>query len=225
MTPPHPLNIIIVDENRLEKILDLIIENLKQFEIEVPSIISLKTWAYRFIEKWTIVTGMGQQLLMDQGLYRLDQVNDSLEKSPGTWRFANEGDCHLIRKWYTLFEQDAELPSTPEEEVKSRVEASVKKREVFLWEDNGKIVSMMKKARPTKRGVTVSLVFTPYEERRKGYARTMVAAGSRELLNDYEFCVLYTDMMNPTSNKIYMEIGYVKIADSVHIEFFTNEIR
>ena len=47
----------------------------------------------------------------------------------------------------------------------------------------------------------------------------MVAAGSEELLKTYDFCVLYTDMMNPTSNKIYQEIGYQKIADSIHIEF------
>ena len=45
----------------------------------------------------------------------------------------------------------------------------------------------------------------------------MVAACSKELLKEYEFCVLYTDMMNPTSNKIYQEIGYEKIVDSVHL--------
>ena len=65
------------------------------------------------------------------------------------------------------------------------------KREVFLWVHEGKVVSMMKKSRPTKRGVTVGLVFTPREERRKGYARTMVAACSKELLKDFEFCVPY----------------------------------
>ncbi|MDY0393979.1 hypothetical protein RWE15_05220 [Virgibacillus halophilus] len=46
---------------------------------------------------------------------------------------------------------------------------------------------------------------------------------SRELLKDYAFCVLYTDMMNPTSNKIYREIGYEKIADSVHLGFDKSE--
>ena len=89
---------------------------------------------------------------------------------------------------------------------------------MFLWE-NGKVVSMMKKARPTKHGVTVSFVFTPREERKKGYARTMVSAGTKELLKEFDFCVLYTDMMNPTSNKIYMEIGYERIADSVQLGF------
>ena len=217
MTPPHPLNLIIVDENWVEEILDMLITNLLDLAIEIPSIISQKSWAYRFSEKWKATTGNGHKVLMDQGLYRLDQVDKTLVKSSGAWRFANEGDCPLIGEWYNLFEVEAGLPITGKAEVKNRIVAFVKKQEVFLWENEGKVVSMMKKARPTKRGITVSMVFTPKNERRKGYARTMVAACSKELLNDYEFCVLYTDMMNPTSNKIYMEIGYEKIVDSVQL--------
>ena len=66
------------------------------------------------------------------------------------------------------------------------------------------------------------MVFTPKEERKKGYARTMVAAGTKELLKKYDFCVLYTDLMNPTANKIYQEIGYKRIADSVQLGFISN---
>ena len=219
MTPPHPLNLIFVDENRLEASIDLLVTNLVNLAIDIPSIISLKPWAYQFSAKWSTVKGTGHQLLMDQGLYRLNKVEEYLEKSPGTWRLAEEKDCPLIEKWFNRFEGDTGLPMTDLKDVKKRVAFFVGEREVFLWENQGKVVSMMKKSRPTQRGVTVSLVFTPQEERRKGYARTMVAACSKELLKEYEFCVLYTDMMNPTSNKIYQEIGYEKIVDSVHLGF------
>lgn len=219
MTSPHPLNIILVDEDRMEEILDLAIQSLIALEIEIVSIISLKSWANRFAEKWEVKTAKSSKVLMDQGVYRLDQVDETLKESSGAWRFANERDCPLIGNWYNLFEKEAGLPVTSKEDVRSRVEKFVKEREVFLWIDKGKVVSMMKKSRPTKHSVTVSLVFTPQEERRKGYARTMVAECSKELLKDYKFCVLYTDMMNPTSNKIYKEIGYKKIADSVQLGF------
>ena len=222
MTPPHSLNLIFVDENRSEESMDLLITNLLDLAIEIPSIISLKQDAYCFSKKWEVKTGMRANLLFDQGLYRLDKVDETLERSAGTWRFAEEKDCSLIKKWFNLFEADAELPLTSVEEVKQRVSLFVGEREVFLWEHDGKVVSMMKKARPTRHGVTVSFVFTPKGERRKGYARTMVAACSKELLREYDFCVLYTDMMNPTSNKIYQEIGYEKIADSVQLEFVKN---
>ncbi|NRD79902.1 GNAT family N-acetyltransferase [Bacillus sp. BRMEA1] len=219
MTPPHPLNLIFVDEIRLEEIIDFFIKSVLEHEITFRSIISLKPWAYKVAKKWEIKTDMTHQLLMDQGLYRLNKVNDSLEHSPGNWRHAEESDSAIIEKWFNLFEIDTGLPISPTENVKKRVAMFLKEREVFLWENKGKIVSMMKKSRPTKNGVTVSLVFTPKEERKKGYARTLVAAVSRELLNDYSFCVLYTDLMNPTSNKIYREIGYKRIADSVHLSF------
>jgi predicted GNAT family acetyltransferase len=219
MTPPHPLNLVFLNEHILEECTDLLIKNLLALNIDVPSIVSLKPLAYQFAGKWKATTGLDHQLLMDQGLYRIDRVDETLEQSPGSWRYAEEGDCPLIEKWFNLFEEDAFLPISPIEDVKKRVATFVGEREVFLWEHDGKVVSMMKKSRPTKHGITVSLVFTPREERKKGYARTMVAAGTKELLKEYDFCVLYTDMMNPTSNKIYMEIGYKRIADSVHLAF------
>ncbi|WP_010194774.1 GNAT family N-acetyltransferase [Bacillus sp. m3-13] len=223
MTPPHPLNIVFVDENRLEEIIDFFIRNMVELGIEFSSIISLKDWAYQVAKKWEVKTGKSHQLLMDQGLYRLNKVNEMLVNSPGSWRYAEESDSAIIEKWFNLFENDAGLPISPIEQVKKRVAMFINEQEIFIWEDKGKIVSMMKKSRPTKNGVTVGLVFTPKEERKKGYARTLVKAISSELLKNFNFCVLYTDMMNPTSNKIYKEIGYEKIADSVHLGFDRKE--
>jgi len=219
MTPPHPVNIIFVNENRMEECIELSINELIQQSISINSIISVKEWAYAFARKWQEKTGQSFSILMDQGLYRLDRIDESLEMSPGAWRYATNEDAPLIEKWYSLFEEDTRLPKTAPVEIKKRVKAMLDANEVFLWENEGHIVSMMKKARPSAHGVTVSLVFTPKEERKKGYARTMVAAGSKELLKEFHFCVLYTDMLNPTSNKIYQEIGYQKLIDSVHLGF------
>lgn len=223
MTPPHPLNLIFVDEIRLEEIIDCFIKNMIELEIKFRSIISLKPWAYKVAKKWEIKTGMTHQLLMDQGLYRLNKINETLEHSPGTWRYAEECDSSLVEKWFNLFESDTGMPISPNEHVKKRVAMFLKEQEVFLWENKGRVVSMMKKSRPSMNGVTVSMVFTPKEERRKGYARTLVTAVSIELLKDFDFCVLYTDIMNPTSNKIYREIGYKRIADSVHLGIVTDK--
>lgn len=219
MTPPHPLNLIIADEDRFDEVTDFLLANIIDKAIDFPSIISLKPWSYGVAEKWQNKTGASPKLLMDQGLYRLNAVNETLESSTGHWRYAEVADAPLIEKWFNLFEQDTGLPISPIETVQQRVALFLKNREVFLWVDQGQVVSMMKKARPTENGITVSLVFTPKEARKKGYARTLVAAISKELLKDYQFCMLYTDMLNPTSNKIYQEIGYQKIADSVHLGF------
>ena len=219
MTPPHPLNLIIIDETKIDDILTLATHELFKRKLPIQSAVGVKSVVTAFSEKWQETTKCKAKLLMDQGLYRLDKVDHSLEKSPGSWRYARKDEAPILENWFKAFEVDTGLKSSPLDAIKEKVNQFLEYEEVFFWEDKGKIVSMMKKARPSERGVTVSFVYTPHEERKKGYARTMVAAGSEELLKTYDFCVLYTDMMNPTSNKIYQEIGYQKIADSIHIEF------
>ena len=69
-------------------------------------------------------------------------------------------------------------------------------------------------------GIVVSLVYTPPAQRNRGYASAAVAALSQQLLDaGWEFCSLFTDLANPTSNSIYQKVGYRPIADVVDIDF------
>ena len=48
----------------------------------------------------------------------------------------------------------------------------------------------------------------------------MTAAVSAErLASGRTFCFLYTDVANPTSNKIYTDIGYEAVCDSIDYAF------
>jgi len=90
----------------------------------------------------------------------------------------------------------------------------------MLWEVDGRPVSTASAARAQRHGVTISRVYTPPEHRRHGYASACVAALSqRQLDAGYEYCCLYTDLANPTSNAIYQRIGYVPLADASHYRF------
>jgi hypothetical protein len=78
-------------------------------------------------------------------------------------------------------------------------------------------------SRGPTNGATVSVVYTPARNRRHGYASACVAALSQSLLDDgYRFCTLYTDLSNPTSNKIYQNVGYRPIEDCTMITFDEN---
>ena len=90
---------------------------------------------------------------------------------------------------------------------------------LYLWEDE-KPVSMAGRSRPTPNGATVNYVFTPPEHRRKGYASACVAALSQLLLDaGCRYCFLFTDLADPTSNRIYKAIGYEPICDLDEYEF------
>ena len=57
--------------------------------------------------------------------------------------------------------------------------------------------------------VRIGPVYTPPQARRRGYAGSAVAAASRRALAaGARACTLFTDLENPTSNKIYAEVGY-----------------
>ncbi len=57
-------------------------------------------------------------------------------------------------------------------------------------------------------------MYTPPAHRRRGYASSAVAALSRHLFDaGAREVVLFTDLANPTSNRIYAEVGYRWVAE------------
>lgn len=212
ITPPHPLQLIVLREAPGVELVAA--AEFRRAEITVSGVIGDKATASKFAAAW----GGTADVAMDQGLYRIDAVQRKLEKSPGSWRVANRLDAPILVEWYQLFSEETDIGNPSLEESEEKIADFILRKEVFLWEDEGRVVSCMKKARPSKHGITVSFVFTPKECRKKGYARTLVAEVTEELLNEYDFAMLYTDLSNGTSNKIYQEIGYEQIANTVHLK-------
>ena len=69
-------------------------------------------------------------------------------------------------------------------------------------------------------GKSVSGVYTPKEERCKGYAYNLIYRVSKEFLDGgAEYCVLFTDDSNPISNHVYEKIGYERKVDTIDIDF------
>jgi predicted GNAT family acetyltransferase len=92
---------------------------------------------------------------------------------------------------------------------------------LWIWQDAaGEPVSMAYRSRPAGGVVRVSGVYTPPEQRGRGYASACTAAVSQHALNHgATVCMLYADLANPTSNKIYQAIGYRPVEDQQEWEF------
>jgi RimJ/RimL family protein N-acetyltransferase len=72
----------------------------------------------------------------------------------------------------------------------------------------------------TPNGVRIGPVYTPPEHRRRGYGSALTAALSRRLLGEgRRYCFLYTDLANPTANRIYRAIGYELVCESAMYQF------
>jgi predicted GNAT family acetyltransferase len=216
VTPPHPLHYIVVDSEREEELPAFIIPHLLENEIPFTEVVSERVQAERFGKTWQEITSGTSEMFMSQGLYRLDEVED-IEMAKGHMRKATTADQAQLETWYSAFEAESGLRSSPPEKVTKAIDTMLKNDDAVFWEVDGQLVSCAKRSRPTENGITVSFVYTSPDARGRGYARSLVADLSRQLLETKSFCVLYTDLTNPTSNKIYQEVGYEQIMDSAWV--------
>jgi RimJ/RimL family protein N-acetyltransferase len=127
----------------------------------------------------------------------------------------------LVFDWLKQFMQEASpLESFDQVFWKEKLKERIGLKEIYLWKHNGQFVSCCQIGQRTKNGIRISFVFTPKDFRGKGFASNLVAFVSQDQLNrGFQFCSLYTNAENLTSNKIYQEIGYKIVSDSVFYVF------
>jgi predicted GNAT family acetyltransferase len=186
-------------------------QSLVANEWPVPGVIGPAPDSSNFVRIWQRLTGEKFFMNRNERLFRLGRLIPP-RPTPGSLRLATAADAGLVAHWAYLFQNEALGDSDPQN-VREVAERRIANQEIYLWE-HGQPVSMAAKTRPTPKGVSVSLVYTPPQFRRKGYASSCVASLSQLLLDrGFEFCALFTDLSNPTSNHIYQEIGYQPVAD------------
>ncbi|NMG19965.1 GNAT family N-acetyltransferase [Brasilonema bromeliae] len=177
------------------------------------------TEAKAFVEAWHSLTGQSYHLKMALRAFQLEQVQP-IPKTTGELRLATQSDRQFLIPWYEAFALEA--LGNVESEAERKVERLLERGIAYIWED--KIpVSMACHVRVMPNGAAVSLVYTPPEHRRKGYASACVAALSQTLLNQgHRYCFLFTDLANPTSNRVYQAIGYQPVGDLSEYSFTEN---
>jgi len=193
---------------------------LRETEIDIPGVVGPAAEAEQMASAWVQVRGCAAHLAMDQRLYQLNQVGWP-QGIPGRVRLVGDTDLEFLSHSIQGFYRDA-IPweIITEEELHQNAARRVREGMTYLWDLNGKPVALAALTRPTQRGIAVNAVYTPPEHRKHGYATALVAAVSAEgLRRSKEFCVLYTDLMNPTSNSIYQKVGYRPVCDSRNYRF------
>ncbi|MGM0845340.1 MAG: GNAT family N-acetyltransferase [Bacillota bacterium] len=212
-TPPHYLIVTVLDKNKMEAIKKSLWQYAENQGIKFPGFIGRSEAVESISKMWSERIGKPYEVNMRQRIYKLQKIND-IEISQGKMELAGKEHIELVAEWILGFIDDTPENPIPKEDARKRAKEMIEEESVFLWVLNGVPVSMARSARKTDHGVTVNFVYTPRDCRRKGYARSVVAKLSEKLLETNRFCTLYTDLDNPTSNKIYMEIGYEPVCDS-----------
>jgi uncharacterized protein len=154
--------------------------------------------------------------VLEMRLHQLHAVT-AVPRPPGHVRIATPSDAALLGPWAQCFVDESGSDETrPGPELLAPYLAN---GTLYLWED-GEPCSMAGWSRGTEHGASVSMVFTPAEHRGRGHATALVAELSRTILaRGKRFCVLFTNLANPTANAIYARIGYQPLCDHASWRF------
>lgn len=213
-TPPRNLVLSEIDEAAAVEVLA---DGLAGEEL--PGVVGPPEAVRQFAERWTGRTGEGWQVQIEERIFRLRRVIPP-RPTPGAMRPAQVADRDLMVEWIVAFEREA-LPDSDAARVAESVDDSLAGvgHRIFLWED-AEPVSLVGTGGATPNGIRIGPVYTPPRFRGRGYASALTATVSLAMLDEgRRFCFLYTDLANPTSNRIYAAIGYEPVTDASMVGF------
>ena len=190
---------------------------------EIPGVVGAVPEAHDFAAEWQARTGAEIVPGFGQGVFKLERVVPARPAS-GVSRPASDGDRDLLLEWLHAFSVEALHEEEPD---RANLERMLTQRlgpepdsGFALWETGGEAVAVTGFGASTPNGSRIGPVYTPPEQRGQGYASALVAEVSQARLDaGKRFCFLYTDLANPTSNRIYTAIGYERVCDSVELDF------
>jgi predicted GNAT family acetyltransferase len=206
-TPPHSALLTRADREALR----LLAADLADKYPGLSGVTGPEPAVGEFAGLWSARTGSAAGLAVRMRLFEARGVVQPPMPS-GAFRAASEADLSTMAQWTAAFIEEAGLgnPSDPDDIARERI----REGSLFVWED-ARPVSMAAWAGRTGSIVRVNYVYTPQELRGRGYASACVASLTQQLLDEgHARCSLYTDLSNPTSNKIYQAIGYRPVCDA-----------
>ncbi|MBV9339037.1 MAG: GNAT family N-acetyltransferase [Solirubrobacterales bacterium] len=206
-TPPFPLLTSPLGDTSADELLELWL----QADADLPTVSGVPDTARAIAAAWAQRTGGTTHCRLCEAMHVLEEVRDPPRPARGRLRLPRPDERDLLVAWMEEFVGEAGLIGAAQ--AGAMVDARLRYDGLLVWDD-GQPVSLIGLAPMVARVVRIGPVYTPRPQRGRGYAGSAVAAGSRRALScGAERCMLYTDLANPTSNKIYAEVGYRRIGD------------
>jgi predicted GNAT family acetyltransferase len=217
-TPPWRLVLSVMDHpGAAHRLVDDLMDE------QLPGVVGPSMAAEHFAEGWTRTTGASARLARHERAFRLRSVR-APRAAPGQMIRAERSHHNLLAEWARAFHEETQMVAPPQDwdAVADRWIKGIG-RTVYLWVDDDRVVSLTGVGGLTPRGIRVGPVYTPPADRGHGYASNLVAEASQlQLDSGRGFVFLFTDLANPTANKIYQDIGYEPVIDIDEYDFATD---
>ena len=220
-TPPYPLACAGLSANGI----DCAATSLAQTHPGLPGVRGPRDKAMDFAAAWRRITGADTEADSGERLYRLGRLSPPTAVT-GEARQANADDAEVLADWVGRFYAEVFRPGRdPAAPVEFVAEASRVGDRFVLWTVAGQPVSMAMVRAPVAGVSRIGPVYTPDDQRGRGYGSAVTAAASRAALDaGAAGVVLFADLDNPVSNSIYQRIGFEPVSDWVRIGFSTARV-
>jgi predicted GNAT family acetyltransferase len=216
-TPPY--NLVLARPSSSAGV-EALADALRDARVGLPGVTAALPEVDQFAEAWLRRADLEPHVRMRQRIYSLTAVRP-VQGVRGRPRSAAAADRGLLLEWVHAFARETFSdidPKAAERQVAARLDRGA--GGFALWEHDGRPVSLVGWGGETPNGVRIGPVYTPPDLRRQGYASALTASVSAKMLAaGRRFCFLYTDLGNETANRIYGEIGYEPVCDSVDYAF------
>ena len=226
-SPKHPLTFLVAIDDR-NKVAGAALRTPQHRWIvsQTPSDLALEKLAFEIEAKEKLRTSLrsllapvdlqGDLIESTRGQFHRSRLNymtvsklQSIVPAPGLMRLALPKDMRRLSEWSQLSARESHIDETPQE-ASVALQKYIDHRQLFVWEDGGRIVAMGAVGGFTPKTTRISQVYTTPNFRGRGYASTLVHRLTHRALNETgkTQCVLLADAANLTTQSIYEKLGY-----------------
>jgi GNAT superfamily N-acetyltransferase len=214
--PPYPLYVLGMPDGAATALADALVDRREEVGGANGALPASRVVAERIAER----TGGSVEVSMHMRLFELGTLVEP-RPAPGRLRPARDDEADLSLDWFRRFHVDADEQAGHDghghrdegftiEDMRRRIADGT----VWMWVDDADGPVHLTAANPPAFGVArIGPVYTPKEHRGRGYASAAVAEVSRLLQDAGSRVILFTDQANPTSNGIYVALGYEPVVD------------
>lgn len=209
-TPPYRLGVTALNETAIAALL----VDLQSVYPTLSGVSGPEPTANVVAEAWCRTRGGTAAVKMRQRLHSLRVLVPPIRTPSGTLRPATEKDGELVFAWATAFIREARVENVHPAFFLQLIVAG----QVYLW-DNGEPRCMAATVRQTANAAAIGVLFTPVEQRHRGYGTATVAALSERVFKGgTNGCYLYAAPDDTAVNRIVGGIGFEPVHDTTDID-------
>ncbi|MDR6125119.1 putative GNAT family acetyltransferase [Bacillus sp. SLBN-46] len=197
-----------------------ILQNLVSYlnSNQLPGVSGDPQTAEMFAEVFSKKRGIGYETVMTMESYHCPKVIKPVNV-PGEIRKAALEDIDTVAAYLAGFVEDAFGTSVEANTQLSKAKMMIEAGNLYLWLVDEKPVSMANISHRSPRHARINAVYTPVMHRKNGYASALVAELCVIIHSEGLEPMLYADISNPDSNKVYQNIGFIESGKIAEIKF------